>query len=188
MLAGRAKLRILVGAHPAVGIGTVNAFRTVASSFVESCFRILSDEVFPFAFEVDFCSNVFLPWLYIVGIHGYFLCVVGIFIGKSCEAVAELMHDNRPERGVVSRTQVIAIENAAAAIAVGIDENDDVLIGNARQLVVKLLEMLCGKVAVAIEGVVAGEQGCLFPDAFVRDADTALLGRRLYGYAAELGA
>ena len=65
LLAGRAELRNLVGAHAAVVAGAVNALHLIAAAFYEANAGLLANHFFPFALEVYLRGDVLLPRLYI---------------------------------------------------------------------------------------------------------------------------
>ena len=58
---------------------------------------------------------------------------------------------------------VVTVENATASILGSVYQNDDVFIGSACQPVVEFLQMEGGQIAVAIESVEVGAEGCVAP-------------------------
>ena len=65
----------------------------------------------------------------------------------------ELVHYDGLEVFVSRRGQVVGVVDATAAVGLGVDEDDDVFVGRAGQLVVHVAEVEGGEVAFAVEGV-----------------------------------
>ena len=84
--------------------------------------------------------------------------------------------------------EVVTVENATASILGSVYQNDDVFIGSACQPVVEFLQMEGGQIAVAIESVEVGAEGCVAPKAFRGLAGAAFLRRCLYGHHTETAA
>ena len=61
------------------------------------------------------------------------------------------MHDNLPVARMVSGREIVEVEYAAAAVFCRVHENDDMLVGQAGEGVVQLLDVERGEIAVAVE-------------------------------------
>lgn len=151
LLACGTELRSLIGTHAAVWISAVDSFQRIARSFIEADLLVFADQVFPFVVEIDFSRDVFLPWFYIVRIHRDLLFFISIFIGETGKAMPEFMYHDRAEPLMVGAGENIGIEDATATITVGIDKNEDMLIGRTGKSVVYELEFQSGKITFAIE-------------------------------------
>ena len=86
------------------------------------------------------------------------------------------MHDDRAELRSVGVSEVIGVEDASSAIVVGVDEDDDMLVGDACQHVVQFLQVEGSQIAVAIERVEMRAEDRILPDAFRRPAGAVFLG------------
>ena len=135
-LADIAKLRILVGAHATVGVSSVYSLERISSTLIESGFTIFAYHVFPLAVEINLCGDALLPWLYVVRIHRNIFGLVGIFVGKSCKAMAKLMNHNRTMFWMVRHREVVGVEDSSATIFVGIHKHYDMLVWSASQEIV----------------------------------------------------
>lgn len=127
LLTYRTKLRMLVGAHPAIRIGAIDAFQRIAGTFMESG----TLHAFPLTVKIFQCCDVGFPRLNVSRIHRNLLLFVGIFVSKASKGMSELMNHHGLERRMVSHAQVVAVEYASAAIVVRIDQNNDMLVGSS---------------------------------------------------------
>ena len=66
--------------------------------------------------EIHLGRDVLFPRLDIGGIHRHLLFFISILVGESGKAVSELMDDDRPEVPVMGHREVVAVEDASAAI------------------------------------------------------------------------
>ena len=130
-------------------------------------------------------GDVLLPGLSVGEIHRV-VVAVGVFVGKSAEAVAELVDNHWAELLVLGGGECVAVIDAAAAVFRGIYQHDDVLVGHCHEVVVQLLEVESGEVAVAVEGVEMRRKGGVYPFAVARLARAALLRGRLHGDDVEI--
>ena len=137
----------------------------------------LGQHVGPLALEIDQRGEVGLPGLGVGGIHGLVAVVIEVFITQARIGVAKLMDEHLMEGGMVAGGDGELVVDATAAVGVAVDQDDDVLEGNARQHVVEAVDVLRHQVAVAVEGVVVGAHGSGAPPSQVRHAGAA--GERL---------
>lgn len=94
--------------------------------------------------------------------------VVGIFITETGKGMPELMNHDRLEGTVMGHGEVIGVVYASSAIFIRVDKYDDMLVRCSGEPVVKVFKVLGGEIAIAVEGVEVGVQGCVFPDTFRR--------------------
>ena len=99
-----AELFVLEGVHEAVYFGAVDVFHLVSSAFINAhgvliflCYRsgdrgLFVKHVFPFAFKIDECGDVWFPRL---DVDVIVCCaLVGVFVSEACKAVSELVDDD----------------------------------------------------------------------------------------------
>ena len=127
LLTYRTKLRMLVGAHPAIRIGAIDAFQRIAGTFMESG----TLHAFPLTVKIFQRSDVGFPRLNVSRIHRNLLLLVGIFVCKASKGMSELMNHHGLEQRMVSHAKVVAVEYASAAIVVRIDQNNDMFVWSA---------------------------------------------------------
>ncbi len=137
----------------------------------------LGQHVGPFALEIDQRGQVGLPGLGVGGIHGLVGVVIEVFVAQARIGVAELVDEDLMEGGMVAGGDGELVVDAPAAIGVAVDQDDDVLEGDAREHVVEAVDVLRHQVAVAVEGVVVGAHGGGAPQSQVGHAGAA--GERL---------
>ena len=137
----------------------------------------LGQHVGPLALEVDQRGEVGLPGLGVGGIHGLVAVVIEVFVAQARIGVAELVDEDLMEGGMVAGGDGELVVDAPAAIGVAVDQDDDVLEGDAREHVVEAVDVLRHQVAVAVEGVVVGAHGGGAPQSQVGHAGAA--GERL---------
>ena len=166
-----------VGPHPAVLARAPDAFRLVAAAF-DKAHDSLVVKILPLALEVRFGGDVLLPRLDVRVVILNILVIVGIFIGQSAEAVAELVDDHRAEKFVVGGRECVGIVDASAAVSVSVGEDYDVFVRDSGEDVVHLEQVQGREVAVGIERVEVRVHRRLFPQSLTRHADSAVLGRR----------
>ena len=77
--------------------------------------------------------------------------------------MTKLVDEHLAERVVIAGGDSQLVIDAAATIGVTIDQHDDVLEGHARQHIIQAVNVLGHQVAVAIERVVVGANGCRAP-------------------------
>jgi len=98
------------------------------------------------------------------------------------------MYHHRLRPAVVHRGERIGVENAASAIAVGVDQHENMLVGRAGQEVVHVFEMCGGEVSFAVIGVPMRAECRVFPYSLARFAGPAILGWRFYRHDVEVAA
>ena len=142
-LAYGAEIRAFIGAHATILHGTIHAFQGISGPFVHAdtlaivlcggCGhgRSFLYHVCPFVAEAGQRRDIRLPRLNVVRINRNLLEVVSVFVCQSGETVAKFMNNQRIGEPVVRHRHVLGIENAASAIVVGVDEDNDVFVGNA---------------------------------------------------------
>ena len=98
------------------------------------------EHVLPFRREVGEGGNVGLPGLGVGVVHLDVLIVVEVFVGEAGKAVAEFVDDDGFELGMMGGGQRVGVVDASAAVGVGVGEDDDMLVGEAGEHVMQLLD------------------------------------------------
>lgn len=165
-----------VGPHPAILARSPDTFRLVAAAFDEPHDTLIV-KILPLALEVRFGGDVLLPRLDVRVVIFNILVIVGVLIGQSAEAVAELVDHHRTEKLVMGGRERVGIVDASSTVSVSVSEDYDVLVRDSGKCVVHLEQVQGGEVAVGIERVEVRVHRRLFPEPLTRHAYAAVLRR-----------
>ena len=91
------------------------------------------------------------------------------------------MHGHWLTGGMMGGRQHIAVVYTSTSVIVGIGQYHDVLIRNARQEIMQLLQMKGGEITLAIKGIKMAGCGCSLPQALMRYAHPTVFGRSIHG-------